>query len=87
MRNLKFTVEIYKKRFFRDKKVAGGLVVVNGYIYPNHIIRNEKVYFGCASQVPTKYYWIAYANAIIDGKSKQTLQVTSAETVTLNCGD
>lgn len=87
MRDLKFTVEIYKKQFFRDKKVAGGMTVVNGYIYPNNIIRNEKVYYECASQDPNKYYGIAYASAIIDGKSKQTLQVTSAETVTLNCGD
>jgi hypothetical protein len=86
MRDLKFIVEIYKDGFFWDKKVGGGLTVVNGLIYPNRIIRNEKAYSECSSQLPTKYYGVAYASAIIDGESKQTLKVTSAETITLNCG-
>lgn len=86
MRNLKFTVEIFKVGFFRDYKVAETKVLIRGVIYANQVIKNDKTYAECISQKPSKYYGIAYASAVIDGQPRKTLRVISAKTISLRCG-
>lgn len=86
MRNLELNVEIYKVGLFRDYQVGKGEVQIQGLIYANKVIKNEKANTECVNQKSSRYYGIAYASAIIDGEFKKTLRVTSAKTITLKCG-
>ena len=86
MRNLELNVEIYKVGLFRDYQVGKGEVQIQGLIYANKVIKNEKANTECVNQESSRYYWIAYASAIIDGQLRKTLKVTSAKTITLKCG-
>jgi hypothetical protein len=86
MRNLELTVEIYKVGLLRDYQVGKEKVQIPGLIYANKVIKNEKTYTKCHSQKTTKYYGIAYASAVIDGQLRKTLKVTSAKTISLECG-
>ena len=86
MRNLQLNVEIYKVGLFRDYQVGKGEVQIQGLIYANKVIKNEKANTECVNQESSRYYGIAYASAIIDGELKKTLKVTSAKTITLKCG-
>ena len=86
MRNLELNVEIYKVGLFRDYRVGKGEVQIQGLIYANKVIKNEKVSTECVNQKSSRYYGIAYASAIIDGELRKTLKVTSAKTITLKCG-
>ena len=86
MRNLELNVEIYKVGLFRDYLVGEEKVQIQGLIYANKVIKNEITYAKCRSQKPSKYYGIAFARAVIDGKFKKTLRVTSAKTISLKCG-
>ena len=86
MRNLELNVEIYKVGLFRDYQVGKGKVQIQGLIYANKVIKNEKANTECVNQKTSKYYGIAYASAIIDGELRNTLKVTSAKTITLKCG-
>ena len=86
MRNLELNVEIYKVGLFRDYQVGKGEVQIQGLIYANKVIKNEKANTECVNQESSRYYGIAYASAIIDGQLRKTLKVTSAKTITLKCG-
>ena len=86
MRNLELTVEIYKVGLLRDYQVGKEKVQIPGLIYANKVITNEITYTKCHSQKTTKYYGIAYASAVIDGQLRKTLKVTSAKTISLECG-
>ena len=86
MRNLELTVEIYKVGLLRDYQVGKEKVQIPGLIYANKVIKNEKTYTKCHSQKTTKYYGIAYASAVINGQLRKTLKVTSAKTISLECG-
>jgi hypothetical protein len=86
MRNLELNVEIYKIGLFRDYQVGKGKVQIQGLIYANKVIKNEKANTECVNQKSSRYYGIAYARAIIDGELRKTLKVTSAKTITLKCG-
>ena len=86
MRNLELNVEIYKVGLFRDYQVGKGEVQIQGLIYANKVIKNEKANTECVNQESSRYYGIAYASAIIDGELRNTLKVTSAKTITLKCG-
>lgn len=86
MRNLELNVEIYKVGLFRDYQVGKGEVQIQGLIYANKVIKNEKANTECVNQKSSRYYGIAYASAIIDGEFRKTLKVTSAKTITLKCG-
>ena len=86
MRNLELNVEIYKVGLFRDYQVGKGKVQIQGLIYANKVIKNEKANTECVNQKTSKYYGIAYASAIIDGELRNTLKVTSAKTIILKCG-
>ena len=86
MRNLELSVEIYKVGLFRDYQVGKGEVQIQGLIYANKVIKNEKANTECVNQKSSRYYGIAYASAIIDGELRKTLKVTSAKTITLKCG-
>ena len=86
MRNLELNVEIYKVGLFRDYQVGKGVVQIQGLIYANKVIKNEKANTECVNQESSRYYGIAYASAIIDGQRRKTLKVTSAKTITLKCG-
>ena len=86
MRNLELTVEIYKVGLLRDYQVGKEKVQIPGLIYANKVIKNEITYTKCHFQKTTKYYGIAYASAVIDGQLRKTLKVTSAKTISLECG-
>ena len=86
MRNLELNVEIYKVGLFRDYRVGKGEVQIQGLIYANKVIKNEKANTECINQKSSRYYGITYASAIIDGQPRKTLKVTSAKTITLECG-
>lgn len=86
MRDLELNVEIYKVGLFRDYQVGKKKVQFSGLIYANKVVKNEITYAKCRSQKPSTYYGIAFASAVIDGKFKKTLRVTSAKTISLKCG-
>ncbi len=86
MRNLELNVEIYKVGLFRDYQVSKEKIQIPGLIYANKVVKNEITYVKCRSKKSSKYYGIAFASAVIDGKFKKTLRVTSAKTISLKCG-
>jgi hypothetical protein len=86
MRDLELNVEIYKVGLFRDYQVSKEKVQIPGFIYANKVVKNEITYVKCRSKKSSKYYGIAFASAVIDGKFKKTLRVTSAKTISLKCG-
>jgi hypothetical protein len=86
MRDLELNVEIYKVGLLRDYRVGEAEVRIQGLIYANKVIKNEKANAECLSQKPSRYYAIAFASAVIDGQPRETLKVTSAKTISLKCG-
>lgn len=86
MRDLKLTVEIYRERLLGDKLVASDSVVESRSIPGNKVIKNEKVSAKCFSSKEYKYYGIAFATAVVGGKSLKTFKVTSEKTVPIRCG-
>lgn len=86
MRDLILTVEIYKVGLFRNYQVAKEEISVMGNIYSNRVIKNQKTHAKCEDRRESKYYGIAYASAIIDGKPTKTLKVLSEKTKLLKCG-
>lgn len=86
MRDLILTVEIYKVGLFRDYQVAKEEISVMGNIYSNRVIKNQKTHAKCEDRRESKYYGIAYAIAIIDGKPTKTLKVLSEKIKLLKCG-
>ncbi len=87
MRDLVLTVEIYKVGLIRDYQVAKEELSVMGNIYSNRIVKNQKTYEKCEDRRESKYFGIAYASAIIDGKPTKTLKVLSESTKLLKCGN
>ena len=87
MRDLVLTVEIYKVGLIRDYQVAKEELSVMGNIYSNRVVKNQKTYVKCEDRRESKYFGIAYASAIIDGKPTKTLKVLSESTKLLKCGN
>lgn len=87
MRDLVLTVEIYKVGLFRDYQVAKVELSVLGNIYSNRVVKNQKTYAKCEDRRESKYFGVAYASAIIDGKPTKTLKVLSESTKLLKCGN
>ncbi len=87
MRDLILTVEIHKTGLLRDYRLNRTRFKVVGRIFANQVIKNEDTYVKCINQKPSSYYGVAYASAVIDGKLKKTLKVTSAKNVRLACGN
>ena len=86
MNQLVLTVEIYKIGFFHDYRVAFGEVKVTGTISPNTVVRNQKTFVECKSSRKSRFYGIAYATALVEGKRKRTLHVLTEHTLPLPCG-
>jgi hypothetical protein len=86
MNNLVFTVEIYKIGFLRDYRVAWGELKVTGVIRPNTVVRNKKTFVECKNSRESRFYGIAYATALVDGKRRRTLHVITENTLPLPCG-
>ena len=87
MRDLVLTVEIYKVGLIRDYQVAKEELSVMGNIYSNRVVKNQKTYVKCEDRRESKYFGIAYASAIIDGKPTKTLKVLFESTKLLKCGN
>ncbi len=87
MTNLVLTVEIHKLGFLRDYKVASRETRVEGPIFPNTIIKNQKTYVECKNTKTSRYYGEAYATAYIKGERVRTLHVLTEKTITINCGN
>lgn len=87
MRDLVLTVEIYKVGLIKDYRVAREELSIMGNIYSNRVVKNQKTYAKCEDRRESKYYGIAYASAIIDGKTSKTLKVMSERTKLLKCGN
>ncbi|NDA40163.1 MAG: hypothetical protein EBX88_01835 [Actinobacteria bacterium] len=84
--NLRFTVEIRKKGFIRDYEVADRTIEFGGVIPANKEVAHKGTWVRCENRRPSKYYGIAYAKGIIDGKSVKTLPVITEKMVVLPCG-
>jgi hypothetical protein len=87
MTNLVLTVEIHKIGFLRDYKVATEEIKVQGPIFPNAVIKNQKTYVECKNSKSSRYYGEAYASALIKGERVRTLHVLTEKTITVNCGN
>jgi hypothetical protein len=87
MTNLVLTVEIHKLGFLRDYKVASRETRVEGPIFPNTTIKNQKTYVECKNTKTSRYYGEAYATAYIKGERVRTLHVLTEKTITINCGN
>jgi len=86
MHNLKFTVEIHKRGFIRNHKVAIEGIEIPGLIATNQKIENKATWAKCKNTKPSRYFGVAYAEAIIDEKKMRTLPVTTEKTISLPCG-
>ena len=86
MRNLKFTVEIRKKGLIRNHKVATETIKIPGWIATNKKIENKATWVKCENRKASRYFGVAYAEAIIDEKKMRTLPVTTEKTISLPCG-
>lgn len=86
MSNLKLTVEIFKVGLLSDHEAGKNVVSIQGLILPNKVVKNEKTYVKCSNYKKTKYYGIAYATAVIEGKTVKTFHVISEGTISLKCG-
>ena len=84
--NLRFTVEIKKKGFLRDYKVANRTIEFGGVIPANKKVVHKGTWVRCESTRPSRYYGIAHAEGIIDGNGVQTLPVITEKIVLLQCG-
>lgn len=87
MRDLILTVEIYKVGVLVDYKVRSSEQIIYGFIYPNKVIKNEKTYIRCTSNKWTKYYGVAFATGIVEGKRLRTLHVRSEKIKNFQCGN
>lgn len=83
---LKITVEIYKKGFFRNHRVASKTLQIKGYIPANKRIAHKGTWERCKNERVSIYYGIAFAVALTQGKSMRTLPVTTEKTISLPCG-
>ena len=77
IQSLALTVEIYKIGLLFDHRVALKEVRLKGVVNQNRIVKNQKTYVVCRSNKWTKYYGIAHAEALVNGKSMKTLRVRS----------
>lgn len=84
--SLEITVEIYKKGFFRNHKVASKTLRVDRYIPANQRITHKGTWQRCISTKESRYYGMAHAVASIQGKKMRTLSVMTEKTITLPCG-
>ena len=89
MSDLVLTVEIYKigtLGFLIQHKVAVDREIVHEFIPADQKIFNIKTNAPCKNRKLTEYYGIAYATAIIDGKTVKTLHVMTERNKKLRCG-
>ena len=87
IRSLVLTVEIYKVGLLYDHRVAVKEVTVKGVVYSNRVVKNQRTFVKCRSNKWTKYYGIAHAEALINGKSMRTLPVRSENIERFQCGN
>lgn len=86
MSNLVLTVEIYKIGFLRDHRVGFKELIVKGLIATNKITKNQETYAPCKNFHESRFYRIAYATALVEGKRMKTLHVITERTIPLACG-
>jgi hypothetical protein len=84
--SLTITVEIRKMGFLRNHEVAKRTLRKEGIIYSNSKVEHKGTWRRCDSNRISRYFGVAYAEAIIEGKRMRTLPVTTAKTVSLACG-
>jgi hypothetical protein len=86
IRNLKITVEIYKKGFLRNYEVVKGSYEMAELIPANQKVENKGTWERCKNRKRTRYFGVAYAEAIINGKYMSTNRVWTDKIVLLACG-
>ena len=86
-RSLVLTVEIYKVGLIYDHRVALKEVRVKGVVFQSRVVKNQHTFVKCRSNKWTKYYEIAYAEALINGKIMKTLRVRSENIERFQCGN
>jgi hypothetical protein len=89
MSDLVLTVEIYKLGtvgYLFQQRVAVDREIVHEFIPANQKIFNIKTNARCKNEKLTEYYGIAYATAIVDGKTVKTLHVMTERNKKLRCG-
>lgn len=87
IRSLVLTVEIYKVGLLYDHRVALKEVRVKGVVYQSRVVKNQHTFVKCRSNKWTRYYGIAHAEALINGKGMKTLRVRSENIERFQCGN
>lgn len=85
--NLVLTVEIYKKGLIFDHRVALKALKMKDFVYANRIVKNQGTFVKCRNNTWTKYYGVAFAEALVDGKHMKTLHVRSENIERFQCGN
>jgi hypothetical protein len=89
MSDLVLTVEIYKIGTFGylfQHRVAVDREIIHEFIPANQKIFNIKTNAPCKNKKLTEYFGIAYATAVVDGKTVKTLHVMTERNRKLRCG-
>ena len=86
IRNLSLTVVIYRKGFFRDHKVVIGTLKIPELIPALQKIENKGTWERCKNRKSSRYFGVAYAEAIVNGKYMQTLSARTDKVIALPCG-
>lgn len=84
--DLVITVEIRKIGFLRNYEVAKRTLKEPGIIWANSRVEHKGTWRRCENGRSSRYFGVAYAEAIIEGKKMRTLPVRTAKTVNLACG-
>lgn len=85
-RNVKLTVRLYKVGFFHDYLVAHGSTDPSLPSSSGFRVRNQDVYMKCKSDTKSRYYGVAFAEAIIGGQRFVAPPARSVEIPSIKCG-
>lgn len=86
MSNLQFTVEIYKRGFFRNHFVKSETINKISLISADVPVKNNGTWERCKNSRPTRFFGVAYATALVAGKRVYADEVVSESVITLPCG-
>jgi hypothetical protein len=84
--NVVLTVEIYKEGLGAPHLVVKKSTLANHPKSQGLVIKNQFTYRYCSDRRRTRYFGVAYSQAIINGKTYRTLPVRSENIMELDCG-
>ena len=87
IRNLVLTVEIYKEGLITNHRVSVHAISIKELIFANRIVKNQGAYVKCRTNKWTRYYGVAFAEALVEGRHMKTLPVRSENIERFQCGN